>query len=391
MSGVGGHELLDYDPALYDPPADLSIYQRGDIIRSEIETGMDQSIVLGATTYRVMYLSEGALGQPIGAVALMAVPPDETPAGGWDMAVWAHGSIGVGDNCAPSKWPHLYEGPWTGYGMPLKGFLLDGYLTVAVDFEGLGTPGNHTYVNARSGANTIIDAAKAARQLGYATSGRFAVFGHSAGSHTARATNVLATAEILGDMELVGTVEANNALNTPEDVYDLMIGASLHPLGGGANYLAWMAHGIQAINPDFDPANLLGPILLDLFDEAEVQCWEELNANFSPQDVGGDDYLNPNFASDPDVQAYAEAIVFGMDGVGSNAPVLVINATGDGLFQVDDMYTLGDNLCAAGVEVENLVLMGKTHDYITYGGMHIVRSWIADRFAGEPVNTTCGE
>jgi len=69
--------------------------------------------------------------------------------------------------------------------------------------------------------------------------------------------------------------------------------------------------------------------------------------------------------------------------------VLTINVTRDAFFQVDDMVTLGENLCAAGVEVENLLLQGKNHDYLTYGGLHIVRGWLAERFAGEPMITSC--
>jgi hypothetical protein len=188
----------------------------------------------------------------------------------------------------------------------------------------------------------------------------------------------------------VGTVEANGPLNTAEDVFDFISALSMYP-GAGAVLVMYFEHGIRATRPGFDSANFLGPVLLPLIQAAEDECWEEFVDRFSPTDVGGDNYLNPDFASDPDVQAYAEEAVWGMDGVGSNAPVLVINVTGDAAVQVDDMVTLGDNLCAAGVEVENLILEGKGIDYVTMGGLHLVRAWLADRFAGMPMVTTCDE
>ena len=55
------------------------------------------------------------------------------------------------------------------------------------------------------------------------------------------------------------------------------------------------------------------------------------------------------------------------------------------------LRTLGDNLCAAGAEVESLILQGKSDDYLTYGGFHFALGWLKERFAGEPMVTTCGE
>ena len=389
--GDGGTStFLDFDPAFYIPPADLSIYQPGDLIRSEIEPGMEQSILLGATAHRIMYRSEGALGQPIGAVAMVFIPAIETPADGWDIAVWAHGTTSTGDTCAPTMYSSLYHSQWVGYGKPVKAFLLDGYMAVAPDYEGLGTPGNHTWMASEATGQVIIDAVKAARQLGYETSGRFGVFGHSQGAFATRAVSVLATPETLGDMELVGTVEAGGAMTTSEDLDFLFPRLALSPQGG-AVFLMYTEHAIRALNPDFDSANFLGPALLPLIEAAEAECWEEFNARFTPLDVGGDDYLNPGFASDPDYRAWAGMALDPMDDTAMNAPVLLFNVTKDAFFQVDDMYAVADNLCAAGAEVESIVLDGKSHDYMTYGGMPIVRQWLADRFAGEPVNTTCDE
>jgi acetyl esterase/lipase len=53
-----------------------------------------------------------------------------------------------------------------------------GYIVVATDYPGLGTPQTHPYLVGVSEARAVLDSVRAARSMGGAQN-RFAVWGHS--------------------------------------------------------------------------------------------------------------------------------------------------------------------------------------------------------------------
>ena len=64
----------------------------------------------------------------------------------------------------------------------LKAWLARGYAVVAPDYQGLGTPGGHPYMNARSQLHTVVDAVRAIHHLKpYSFSKNWYVMGHSQG------------------------------------------------------------------------------------------------------------------------------------------------------------------------------------------------------------------
>ena len=112
-----------------------------------------------------MYRSDGSAGDPVAEVAMVFIPNGTPPADGWPVVAWGHGTSGVGDSCAPSKYPSLYPDPWPQYGNEVARLVRQGYVVTAPDYEGLGTPGLHSYLNTDTEAFAMIDAVRAARHL----------------------------------------------------------------------------------------------------------------------------------------------------------------------------------------------------------------------------------
>lgn len=113
-----------------------------------------------ASSIRVMhYLMPNVMAKRVEASALLMVPKQTRPVDGWRVVVWAHGSIGVADNCAPSRSPiharvkHMCEE-----------LLEQGYVILAVDYEGLGGQGMHPFLHVKSEANSAIYAMQALKQ-----------------------------------------------------------------------------------------------------------------------------------------------------------------------------------------------------------------------------------
>ena len=130
-------------------------------------------------TYKML----GVDNKEVTATALVFVPKTVQPTNGWPIVVWAHGTTGVADKCAPSQ-----QGLLGTEGL-LKKLLAEGYVVVAPDYEGLGSPGNHPFLNLKSEAFSITDAVVATRDYlnrqGKKAAPQWVTIGHSQGGHAA--------------------------------------------------------------------------------------------------------------------------------------------------------------------------------------------------------------
>ena len=72
----------------------------GDLIRME---PLDAAIPAGAQGFRILYLSQRGDGTPVAASGMVFVPTGQVPEGGRPVVAWAHPTVGMGDQCAPSR------------------------------------------------------------------------------------------------------------------------------------------------------------------------------------------------------------------------------------------------------------------------------------------------
>ncbi len=95
-----------------------------------------------------------------------------------------HGTVGVGDGCAPSK-----NAINPRFKILAESLLAAGYVIVAPDYEGLGTPGVHPYLNLSSEAKSALAAVKAVKEhYGAQLKGDWMSIGQSQGGHASLGT-----------------------------------------------------------------------------------------------------------------------------------------------------------------------------------------------------------
>ncbi|RDI30594.1 secretory lipase [Rhodococcus sp. AG1013] len=152
---VAGAPAAAAPPDFYLPPPGLPAGPAGDVIRAEPMPLVWQVGVPNMVT--------GAYFDP----ALPWTGPGPRP-----LVSMAAGTQGQGDQCAPSRTLGdviRYVSPSetvTSYEMVFVNALLSqGIAVVITDYEGLGTPGTHSYVNRASEAHAVLDAARAAMRL----------------------------------------------------------------------------------------------------------------------------------------------------------------------------------------------------------------------------------
>jgi hypothetical protein len=293
---------------------------------------------------------------------------------------WDHGTSGVGDACAPSKWPDLYDnGLWDLYLDQVDDLLSEGYVVAATDYEGLGTAGLHTYLQTDGLGRATIDGVRAARQVVPNASSKWATVGHSEGGQAAIGAGELAASYGKG-LTYVGAVAY-----APAQHLELGIEAVAADKFS-APYLAYVAVGMRAIDPGFDYSNFVGPLYSERMADAEEHCWDEwfvidnYGVNPTPETA-----LNPSWASHPTVQDYLENATVGQRS--GAAPVLVLQGTADGLYRTYEQFIA--DICATGTPVHGITYRNISHDHVLPMGWVDARNWLRDRFAGRPAPNDC--
>lgn len=157
---------------------------------SESNYAIDQ--VDNASTIKVMtYNMANVQGKTATASALVLFPKATQPKDGYRVVVWEHGTVGVGDGCAPSKNTINPR-----FKILAETLLAAGYVIVAPDYEGLGTPGVHPYLNLSSEAKSALAAVKAVKEhYGTQLKGDWMSIGQSQGGHASLGTAEFANAD----------------------------------------------------------------------------------------------------------------------------------------------------------------------------------------------------
>lgn len=360
----------------YEVPSNLSRYRPGDILKAELVPNTP-SPLNGTTAIRIMYLSSDGGHRPIAITGMVFAPvKGEAPHGGWPVISYTHGTTGVGDACAPSKHADLY---WADNAWFVGKLVRDGFVVAVTDYQGLGTPGLHPYLELDSEARSAIDAVAAVRHVVPAASSTWAVVGHSQGGHAA-----LGTGELAADLQKRGQTFVGTVSLAP--------GSHLETLGPladspdrGWDLLAYVAASIKASNPYFDYSEMLVPPLLTEMPRAEETCEVELFEYFSTTYRVGTG-LNPYWLESRSVRSWLARNEPGQRR--SSGPILLIQGRRDAIIPAWITNDLFGRLCANGDVVDYHLLRGD-HDAVQFQGYTTVLSWLRDRFAGTPAPSSC--
>ena len=167
----------EFDGPFYELPIDLAGGEPGQLIRSQPIL----SAPSGTSGWRVIYHSRDLSGNDIPVSAVVIEPNGPAPQGGRPVLSWAHPTTGSLAHCGPSLGIDpflLIEG--------LHEFLDAGFTIAATDYPGMGVPGASSYLLGVTAGNSVLDAARAARNLPDAhASENLWLWGHSQGGQAA--------------------------------------------------------------------------------------------------------------------------------------------------------------------------------------------------------------
>ncbi|MFC7446841.1 lipase family protein [Rhodococcus daqingensis] len=331
----------------------------------------------------ITYASENGNGDPIVVSGTVAIPSGTAPDGGWPVISWAHGTTGIADTCAPSGDTvdgavHDYVG---GVTATLDEWIRKGYAVVQTDYEGMGTPGDHTYLNARSESNALTDIVRAARNLDPSVGAKWFVGGHSQGGAAAISASDQAV-DRAPELTLLGAfaVAPGSGLSqTPQ--YIATGGQAVAPV---LSFLPITLLGAAAADPAVVPDQIVTPAAAPLMRAARTGCIADVRAAIGGIQVNS--VIRPGADLGPWTDYLAEQEP-------SNAtpkvPVLFAQGTADALVTPAASQVLVKQLCDKGAKVDYRSYDGADHRAAVAASLSDAEAFTEALLAGEETPTTC--
>ncbi|EMG9695671.1 alpha/beta fold hydrolase [Acinetobacter baumannii] len=308
----------DDGPATTNPSGTPTNNIQNPVVKVEAYTSTNLGSVAAESSI-LTYKMLGQSGQEVQATSLVFTPNTPPPVGGWPIVVWAHGTTGVADVCAPSK-AALADSTKD----LISKLLAAGYVVVAPDYEGLGTPGIHPFLNVKSEAFSITDAVVAARnylsQRNLLTSKKWVTVGHSQGGHAALGAAQYASR---AQLEYKGTVAVAPASNLgfiliagEQSVANATLDKKISMYAQLDTYTALVTAGIRNTQPTFDYPQVFTPQISSIAQQAETICSGPLGQAFGAGmtqyvtehngTLDGYTRTQPNFMAVPLVKTFLE-------------------------------------------------------------------------------------
>ncbi len=365
LVACGGGSSND-GPATTNPSGTPTNNIQNPVVKVEAYTSTNLGSVAAESSI-LTYKMLGQSGQEVQATSLVFTPNTPPPVGGWPIVVWAHGTTGVADACAPSK-AALADSTKD----LISKLLAAGYVVVAPDYEGLGTPGIHPFLNVKSEAFSITDAVVATRnylsQRNLLTSKKWVTVGHSQGGHAAlgaaqyasraqldyKGTVAVAPASNLGSILVDGEAQVANA------PIDIKIGtyAQLD------TYTALVTAGIRNTQPSFDYGQVFTSQISSIAAQAENLCsgplygaFYEGMSNYAKDHNGtldGFTRTQPNFMAVPLVKTFLDKDSQPLQ-VKVTTPIIIYQGIADPTVPKLATDLLIANATAVGTKINNYV------------------------------------
>ena len=406
---IDGHDPYyneDEYVEFYTPPDPLPPGQPGDLIRTEpSRLVLEPSGHLGAimaTGTRIMYRSTDSRGNPMAVTGTNFEPFNGWPGRGpRPLIVYGPGTQGQGDQCAPSRQFNqgIHFCPYLDIALNYEELFVAtmvarGFAIVMTDYQGLGTPGLHTYVNRVAQGNAMLNAGRAAMRLPDTSldpHGPLAFWGYSQGGGAAAAAAELAPS-YAPELDVVGTYAGAPTADLKE----------LFPYADGSALVGVVGYALNSVittYPEFEPTirAKLTPRGADLIYKVQDQCVAETIAKFMFR------HLQPYFTEDilELVKREPFKTLFDMQRIGTlkpESPVLINSNRFDPLVPWTAANQLGRDWCAKGADVEfrtneeppflNKLVVNHALPMLVDG--EPAMQWIADRFNGLPTTPNCG-
>jgi alpha-beta hydrolase superfamily lysophospholipase len=380
---IQGAAQTAHDDAFYVPPSPLPVREHGKVIRSRPLTDA-AALPSAARNLLVMYHSTGEDGKDVAVTGTIAIPAGDPPRGGWPVTTWTHGTTGIAPLCAPSlDTPNGPEHQFLGmHEVVMDDYVKRGYVVVATDYEGLGPPGLHPFLQGASEAHGALDIIRAAREIDSRIGARYVAIGHSQGGQANLFTAALGPSYV-PELKLLGNVALAPASHIAATLQAMMQApAPSYALG----YAMYVLESFASNHSDIDLNKILKKQALDHLPETLHACiTATVSKGYWATAIPKDQFLpKADLTSVLKVAAQNEP-----NGLRINVPTLVAQGTADDTVMPRWTDNVVDSLCRNGAPLEYVVQRGATHETVLASSTVQMKAWVDARFARKTAERNC--
>jgi len=372
--------------AFYRDPVKLTGTSPGQVIRSRTSTfTVDPAFntpTPAVKAWQVVYRSNDALGRADAVSGTVLVPKlPWVGLGSRPVVGFAVGTRGLGDHCAPSYTLATgtdYEGAF------VAGLLARGFAVVVTDYEGLGMPGDHTYVVGRSEGRALLDGVRAAQRLagtGLSAKSPVGLMGYSqGGGGSAWAAQLAPT--YAPELSIKGVV----AGGVPADLQEV---ARFEDGGPVAAFTLMAAMGLDSAYPELDLERYLNAKGRALLTESGQTCLVTANGVetlFKTAFRKRSEWTTSDPLATPAWQARLTENRLGA--TAPKAPVYQFHGLADEMVPYGQAATLRRTWCDKGANVTWSPVLGE-HVTTLVNEYSNAATWLQARFNGLPAIGNC--
>lgn len=343
----------------------------GEVMRFE-NLGVE---VPGGIGYRILYRTERPDGSKTFSSGMVFSPYN--PGQNKPVLAWAHGTLGLGADCTPSRLEDPANISW------LADAMGQGWVVVATDYAGQGTPGTQGYLIGAAEARDVLNSVRAARNMSETNAGnQYVIWGHSQGGNSALFSASMSKA-YAPELDLKGTVASAPAAELVS-LMNQQYNAAAGWVIGSIVAATWPAFNNQ-LNPD----DVLTKVGQESYQRIANQCIQKsaiggLLRNKLDQQIFS---TNPN-----SIPAWNKmAVQQSAPKLQPDQPLMVVESETDKVVLPNTTALYIQQACQAGSNLQTLWLEKGNHEVIPELTYNQVIPWLADRFANKPIANSCAQ
>lgn len=346
----------------------------GEVVRSE-PLGVQ---VQNGTALRILYRTQRSDGTVTFSSGMVFIPDNNKAGTPRPVVAWAHGTVGMGDQCAPSRIQNPINNiDW------VNSMLAKGWVVTATDYAGLGTPGTEGYLVGGDESRDVLNSVRALQYIPSTQASKtFAVFGHSQGGHSALFTAATAST-YAPELHLVGTVAAAPAAELVALLNETS-GTTLDWVIGPEVLTSW-----PQVYPGLDPQAVTTKFGHSNYKKIADKCIVAAALEGQVRNKFKQEFFNTDVSKIPAWHNAAQSETAPV--LAPSQPVLVAESLTDNVVLPNTTALYVQRACRAGSALDAIWINNVSHQQIPSVISPQIISWISNRFQGVPATSNCSQ
>jgi hypothetical protein len=311
-----------------------------------------------SANYRILYSSTSGIDsrRPIVVSGSLHLPKGQAPAGGWPVVLWAHGTVGLADICAPSSAGRSYRDH-----QYLNRWLSEGFAVVATDYEGLGVAGPHWLINNPMLAFSVLDSARAALQAKLGLANTLLIVGQSQGAAAAIAASAY-SATYAPELKIKASIATGVIYRDRQATTTGQLTLNPNLVSPALAYSIYGFLVLQSLHPQLGAEQVFSEAALPLVEQARHSCLTAFMADVQQAGLSPAQAFKPN----PPAEYLQQQAQFSQQygyypTLKINHPVFIGTGANDTTPDARSQIKLVNDLCQAGTLTQGHVYYGLGH------------------------------